>query len=140
MNKVLLTGYIGKDFELQGTTSGKSYIKTSLGVKDRFNKDHTNWINLVAWNKQAETMAKWLAKGSHIAVEGRIQTGSYERDGRKVYTTDVIVDNFDFLESRNSRSEKANNYNLSENTTSSVQAYAYEQPEQIEIDDRDLPF
>lgn len=129
MNKVLLTGYIGKDFELQGTTSGKSYIKTSLGVKDRFNKDHTNWINLVAWNKQAETMAKWLAKGSHIAVEGRIQTGSYDRDGRKVYTTDVIVDNFDFLESRNEKPTEQYRDNVSQ----------YVAPT-LDIANDDLPF
>lgn len=131
MNKVLLTGYIGKDLELQGTTSGKSYIKTSLGVKDRFNKDHTNWINLIAWNKQAETMSKWLAKGSHIAVEGRIQTGSYERDGQRVYTTDVIVENFDFLESRKNNEQEQTGYY--------TQNQEHESEPMLHIDS-DLPF
>lgn len=105
MNKIILIGNIGKDLELQGTTSGKTYVKFSLAVKDRFNKDHTNWINCVAWNKTAEVMSQYLGKGSKIAVEGRIQTGSYEKEGRKVYTTDVIVENFDFLETRAEKQE-----------------------------------
>ena len=146
MNAVSLIGRLTKDIELRKTPSGMSFARFTLAVNRRFKKDQgpdADFISCVAWDKRADVMYQYLRKGSQVGIEGRIETGSYERNGQRVYTTDVVVDNFYFLESRQQRQEyqqQQGNYNLSENPTSSVQSYTYEEPEQIEIDDRDLPF
>ena len=73
------------------------------------NKDETDFINCVAWEKTAENIAEYFKKGSQIAVQGSIRTGSYEKDDRTVYTTDVWVYKFDFVE--NNQNVKKNNEN-----------------------------
>ncbi|WP_134171159.1 MULTISPECIES: single-stranded DNA-binding protein [Breznakia] len=104
MNKVLLTGRITKDLELRKTQSGTSVVRFTLAVNRRFKQEgqpDADFISCTAWGKQADVMSQYLAKGSLIGVEGRITTGSYQgQDGKTVYTTDVTVENFDFLESR----------------------------------------
>lgn len=116
MNKVLLTGCIGKDLDLKYTQgSGTAIAKGTLAVKREFKKDETDWINLVAFGKIAETMAQYLTKGSKIGIVGRIQTGSYDaQDGTKRYTTDVIVESFEFLSSRSDKPVQENNNDLFE--------------------------
>ena len=116
MNKVLLTGCIGKDLDLKYTQgSGTAVAKGTLAVKREFKKDETDWINLVAFGKIAETMAQYLTKGSKIGVVGRIQTGSYDaQDGTKRYTTDGIVESFEFLSSRSDKQVQENNNDLFE--------------------------
>lgn len=105
MNKVILVGRITRDLELRNTTNS-SVVSFSLAVNRRFKQQgqpEADFINCVAWGKTAETMARYLHKGSLIAVEGRLQTRSYEnQQGQRVYVTEVIVENFDFCESRNS--------------------------------------
>lgn len=113
MNKVILIGRITKDLELSKTTAGKSYLRFTLAVNRRFKSNDqqgqdADFISCVVWEKRAETMYQYLGKGSQVAIEGRIQTGSYERDGQRVYTTDIVVENFDFLESRQARQNVAN--------------------------------
>ena len=99
-------------------------------------------------------MKKYLTKGSQIAISGRIQTGSYDAsDGRKVYTTDIVIEEFQFLDSKGSRQVENNNTNV--NSTNDVTPYDFsnESPsnntetdpfkdfgDKIEIDDSDLPF
>ena len=116
MNKVLLTGCIGKDLDLKYTQgSGTAVAKGTLAVKREFKKDETNWISLIAFGKIAETMAQYLTKGSKIGIVGRIQTGSYDaQDGTKRYTTDVIVESFEFLSSRSDKPVQENNNDLFE--------------------------
>lgn len=106
MNKVMLIGRLTRDPEIRGE-GDKKVAKFSLAV-DRFSKDNgADFPNCVAFGKKADFAEKWLKKGSKIAVEGRIQTGSYtNKDGVKVYTTDIVVDNSEFVESR-SRQEAA---------------------------------
>lgn len=109
MNTVNLIGHLTKDIELRKTQSGKSYARFTLAVnrrtKNEQGKQDADFISCVVWDKRAETMYQYLGKGSQIGIEGRIQTGSYERDGQRVYTTDVVVENFDFLESRAEKQE-----------------------------------
>jgi len=106
MNKVLLTGRITRDLELRKTQSGTSILRFTLAVNRRFKQEgqpDADFISCTAWAKTADTMNQYLHKGSLIGVEGRITTGSYQdKDGKTVYTTDVTVENFDFLESRSS--------------------------------------
>lgn len=107
MNKVMLVGRLCNDPELKQTGENK-YIRFNVAVNRRVAKEDgtrdADFISCVAWNKTAEVINQYFKKGSLIALEGRIQTGSYEKDnGEKVYTTDVIVENFTFTEKKEGR-------------------------------------
>lgn len=96
MNKVILTnGRLTKDVELK-EANGLQIARFTVAVKRQFKKDEADFINCVAFGKRAETINTFFKKGSLIALEGRIQTGKYEKDGQMIYTIDVVVDNFEF--------------------------------------------
>ena len=105
MNKVILVGRLARDPELRTTGGGQSVCRFAVAVDRRFKRDGqptADFINVVAFGKQAELINQYLGKGRRIALEGRIQTGSYTaNDGSKRYTTDVVLDSFDFIDSRN---------------------------------------
>lgn len=100
MNKVFLIGRLTKDAEVR--RSGDTVIaKFTLAVDRRFKRDETDFINCTAFGKTAEFIEKYFSKGSKAVIEGRIQTGSYtNKEGKKVYTTDVVVEVVDFGESK----------------------------------------
>jgi single-strand DNA-binding protein len=109
MNKVVLIGRLTKDLELK-QNGEVSVIKFTLAVNRKFVKQgeerQADFINCVAFNKTAITMTNFLEKGRQIAVEGRIQTGSYKnKEGATVYTTEVIVDSFYFADSKKTQAE-----------------------------------
>jgi len=109
MNKVTLIGRLTRDPELRYTSSNVPSATFTLAVNRPFSNQNgvreADFINIVIWRKQAETAKKYLAKGSLVAVEGRIQTRNYDgADGKKVYVTEVVADNFEFLESKGQRS------------------------------------
>lgn len=102
MNVVILQGRITKDLELRQTTSGTEVLRFSVAV-DRYSKDKendTDFISCVAFGKVASFIGNYFSRGRMIAVEGNIKTGSYEKNGQKVYTTDVIVDKAHFCGDR----------------------------------------
>ena len=108
MNKVVLIGRLTKDVETRYTQgeNAMAISRYTLAI-DRKGKDAgTDFINCVAFGKQGEFAEKYLRKGMKIAVEGRIQTGNYEKDGKKVYTTDVVVEAHEFCESKGQADEK----------------------------------
>lgn len=102
MNRVDLIGRLTKDLEIRRTANGNSMLRFTLAVDRRYKQPgqpEADFIFCVAFGKTAENMARYLHKGSLISVEGRIQTGSYmNQQGQRVYTTDVIADNVQFLE------------------------------------------
>lgn len=104
MNKVILIGRITKDVELKTTTSGKSVASFTLAVnKDYKNADgkyDANFISCVSFGQQAEIISKFVHKGDKLGVSGKLNTRTYEKNGIKVYVTEIIVDGFDFLESK----------------------------------------
>ena len=106
MNSVTLIGRLTKDVELSYTTTGTAKATFTLAV-DRIKKteDQTaDFIRITVWSAQAENCEKYLHKGSRCAVQGRIQTGSYKnREGQTVFTTDVIADRVEFLDSASER-------------------------------------
>ena len=109
LNKVILIGRTTRDVDFRRTTTGTPVATFTLALDNRFvlkdGKPTTDFINCVAWNKTAETMDKYVKKGMLIAVEGRLQTRNYEnKDGNKVYVTEVVCDNMRMLESRNNSS------------------------------------
>ena len=100
MNKVQLIGRTTKDIEVR-YTSGQSQMAVAhfnLAISRRKNKDEADFISCTAFGKTAENMEKYVKKGHRVGIVGHIQTGSYEKDGHKVYTTDVIVEEMEFLE------------------------------------------
>ncbi len=106
MNKVLLSGRLTKDAEIRNADSDKKVARCTLAVNRDFKKEgdgpNADFIGLVAFKNQANFLEKYGKKGTKFIVTGRIQTGSYEKDGSKIYTTDVIVENLEFAESKNS--------------------------------------
>lgn len=108
MNRVMLIGRFTAKPELRYTASNVPFTRFSIAVNRPFNNQdgqrETDFINIVAWRKQAETICNYFDKGNQIAIEGRIQTGSYDdKDGNKRYTTDVALDQFHFIESKAQR-------------------------------------
>lgn len=117
MNKVILMGRLTRDPEIR-YSQGESAVavaRFTLAVDRRFRREGSNdqtadFISCVAFGKTAEFMERYTHQGTKLVVEGRIQTGSYtNKDGNKVYTTDVVVENTEFAESKNS--DSSNNYN-----------------------------
>lgn len=106
MNKVLLSGRLTKDAEIRNADSDKKVARCTLAVNRDFKKEgdgpNADFIGLVAFKNQANFLEKYGKKGTKFIVTGRIQTGSYDKDGTKIYTTDVIVENLEFAESKNS--------------------------------------
>jgi single-strand DNA-binding protein len=100
MNKAIFDGNLGKDPETKYTQSGKCVCTFSVGVSSGWgDKKRTDWINVVVWDKRAETCSQHLHKGSKVLVEGRIQTRSYDaNDGSKRYVTEVVANEVEFLD------------------------------------------
>ena len=97
MNNIFLTGRITKELELKCTPNGKMVCEFTIAV-NRVGQDATDFINCVAFGKTGETITQYLTKGRQIAVTGSIRTGSYDaQDGTKRYTTDVVVESFEFI-------------------------------------------
>lgn len=113
MNRVMLIGRLTGKPELRYTGSNLPYARFSLAVNRTFSNSQgqreTDFINIIVWRKQAENVCNFLDKGSLVSVEGRIQTGSYDdKDGNKRYTTDVVADSVQFLESKAQSQNRAN--------------------------------
>ena len=111
MNHWCGMGRLTKDPDVRGEET--KVAKYTLAVDRRFAKgdDKTDFINCVAFGKAAEFAEKYFKKGTKVLVSGRIQTGSYEKDGKRVYTTDIVVEDQEFAESKSSSSENTNNSN-----------------------------
>lgn len=103
LNKCIIIGRLCKDVEnmiAAGKDGDLSISRYSLAVDRKGKKDETDFISCVCFGKTADFAAKYLSKGMKVAIEGRIQTGKYEKDGRTVYTTDVVVENHEFCEGK----------------------------------------
>lgn len=101
MNNVSLVGRLTRDPEIKATNSGSTYARFSIAVDRRGKDAGTDFINIVAFGKTSEFIERYFRKGQRIGINGRIQTGSYDgKDGKKVYTFDVIAENVEFVESK----------------------------------------
>lgn len=125
MNNVTLIGRLTKDPDLKTTQSGLSVCRFTVVVDRPYSKEkQTDFINCLAWRQTADFICKYFAKGQRIALIGSIQTGSYEKDGSKVYTTEVNVSNVEFCESKKQNKTEQTN----------------EATEEMPLVDDDLPF
>lgn len=112
MNKVFLIGRLTRDPELRYTGSNIAVATFSLAVNRNFSNNagerEADFINIVVWRKQAENVKNYLTQGSQVAIDGRIQTRTYDgQDGQKRYVTEVVADNVEFLGSKNSTGSQA---------------------------------
>lgn len=113
INRTVLVGRLTKDVELKYTQSGIAVSRFTLAVnrpfKNQNGENEADFINCVAWRKQAENMANFLRKGSLIGLEGRIQTSSFDgKDGNRVFMTEVVADSVQFLEPRSKSDNQTN--------------------------------
>jgi single-strand DNA-binding protein len=103
MNRVVLIGNLGGDPETRYTAGGTAVCKFSLATSRKFTgkdgqkQEKTEWHRIVTWAKLAEICGQYLTKGKQVMIEGRIEYGSYEKDGVKHYTTDIIAENMQML-------------------------------------------
>ena len=134
MNNVCLIGRVTKDIQERRTQNGTPVVSFTLAVDRRKKEDGADFIPCIAWDKSAETIARYVHKGDMFAVTGYIQTRSYEKDGRRNYATEVVTTGFKFLERKREMSSdvpsvqnKSDSYNSWGNTG-------------FDIDQSDLPF
>ena len=142
MNRIELTGRLTADPELKYTESEKAYTRFALAVSRNFkNKDgeyEADFFNIVAWDKRAEVICKNVKKGHKFGVAGRLQNKRYEKqDGTIAYQTDVILEDFDFLEPKPKEEIPAPDY--PDERVSEDDPFA-DFGDSIELDDNDLPF
>ena len=110
VNKVILVGNLGKDPEVSYTQTGTAVAKFSLATTEKWNdkatgekKEKTDWHRLTCFGKKAELIGEWVKKGQQLYVDGRIQYGSYDKSGQTIYTTDIIINDFQMLGGRTTK-------------------------------------
>lgn len=166
MNKAILIGRLTRDPEVRYTSSNRAVCQFTVAVDRPFTNQQTgqreaDFINVVVWDKRAENVGKYMSKGRLVAVEGRIQTRNYDNnEGKRVYVTEVVADNVQFLESKNAASGSAavassmpeppvekTPYDFAGDSSNSSNTTDIEDNdpfasfgESIEISDNDLPF
>ena len=150
INRTVLVGRLTKDPEVKYTSSNIAYARFTIAVNRTFagpnGEREADFIQCIAWRRQAENLARFVRKGSLVGVEGRIQTGSYDdKDGIRKYTTDVVCDSVQFLEPKNQDQNEPNyvprdpreynNYNNQERPVERKQ-----NTPSIDVSEDDLPF
>lgn len=161
MNKVFLIGRLTRDPELRYTGSNVPVVTFTIAINRTFanqsGEREADFIPVVVWRKQAENIKNYVTQGSQVAIDGRIQTRSYDdNNGQRRYVTEVVADNVQFLDTKASREAGNNNYSAPTQTSNPT---PYDFPSQvepkttdvkndpfadfgasIEISDDDLPF
>ena len=157
MNKAILIGRLTRDPELRTTPTGRNVCQFAIAVNRTYTsasgEREADFINCVVWDKQAENLVRYQKKGNQIAVDGRIQTRNYDdNNGKKVYVTEVLVNNISFLDAKGAGTTGGNSFsNLPEPPMEEVRSEkvetvsALQDPfeafgDSIEISDNDLPF
>lgn len=147
INNLTLVGRLTRDPELRYTQSSRAVCSFTLAVYREMSKEKreeakannyptADFPRIVVWNKMGETCSKYLQKGSLVAIVGKIQTGSYkDKDGKMVYTTDVIADRVRFL---NTKSSGDNNKASAYNNITNIDDYFDD--DFVEIEDDNIPF
>ncbi len=136
VNKVILVGHLGSDPEVRYTPSGKAVANFSLATTERFTnkegekEERTEWHKIVAWARLGEICGEYLTKGSHVYIEGRLQTRNWEdRDGNKRYTTEIVAQAMQMLGGGSKKGGEV---------ASVEESHPSEEP--VSIPDDDIPF
>ena len=153
INRTVLVGRLTRDPELRYTQGGTAVASFTLAVNRQFTNSQgereADFINCVIWRKAAENFVKLVHKGSLVGIDGRLQTRNYEnKQGQRVYVTEVVVENFSLLESKNAsssdnardNSNKATNYNQSKKSKNNMSDPFADNSKPMDISDDSLPF
>ena len=132
MNKFMFSGNLGKDADLTFIAgSGKAILKFSVGVARGFKReDGTDWFNCALFGDRAEKLSPYLVKGTKVIVEGTVRNNSYEKDGIKKYSTEVLVGNVEMLGSKNESSTEYQGHETDRHENEGMQ----------EVNGDDIPF
>jgi single-strand DNA-binding protein len=115
MNKCHLIGNLTADPQIRYTQSGKAVARFTLAVNEGYGENkRTDFPTIIVWGKTAETIGNSLHKGSKVAVNGKITTSSYEKNGQKVYTTEVTADMYDGVEFLDKKQSQSNEIDMTE--------------------------
>lgn len=161
INRVTLIGRLTRDPELRTTSNGIAVATFTLAVDRNFTNSRgerdADFINCVVWRKPAEILCNYTSKGSQIGIDGRLQTRTYDdKDGKRVYVTEVVIEDFTFLDTRQDRENRQNNAggnnsqpknssstankpNNSANTKKPADPFS-DSKDTVDISDDDLPF
>lgn len=141
MNKVVLIGRLTKDIDLKfAAGTGTAVARGILAVNRRFKKEgqaEADFIPIVLFNKNAENIATYTKKGSLVGISGSIQTRNYDKDGTKVYVTEVLVGEVQFLEPKNTNTQSTSSNQYNNNYSGQFGEY---EDDITPIDDGDIPF
>ena len=144
MNKVILIGRLCADVESRRTQSDKAVASYRLAVDRQFKQDgqpEADFLNCVAFGSNGEFAEKYLKKGKKIAVEGRIQTRTYDdKDGKKVFVTEIIVERHEFCEKKEESSGNSYGGNFGGYTVPELPTATAQDFEEMQFQDEDLPF
>ncbi|MGJ8886250.1 single-stranded DNA-binding protein [Staphylococcus aureus] len=140
LNRTVLVGRLTKDPELRNAPNGVNVATFTLAVNRTFTnaqgEREADFINVVVFKKQAENVKNYLSKGSLAGVDGRLQTRNYEnKDGQRVFVTEVVADSVQFLEPKNNNQQQKNNYQQQRQTQTGNNPF-----DNTEEDFSDLPF
>ena len=149
LNRTILVGRLTRDPDLRYTPSGVALANFTVAAnrpfKNQQGEQEADFVNCVAWRKQAENLSNYMRKGQMIGVDGRLQSRSYEgKDGKMVYVTEVLAESIQFLEPKRNGGQQQANQN-----TYGQQQYQQQPPQnnpipqegqEINIDDENLPF
>lgn len=144
MNKVFLIGHLVKDPELRYTSSNIPVTSFTLAVNRNFANQNggkeVDFINIVAWKKQAENIHKYCFKGSRVSIEGRIQMRNYEdQNGQKRYVSEVALENIEFLSTKKEEIREKSNSEIIKDVMTDKDPFE-EFAKETQISDSDLPF
>ena len=125
VNKVILVGRLGNAPETKAFGQGQTVTKLSIATsenwlgKDGQKQERTEWHRITAWGKLGENAAKYLAKGRQVYIEGKLQTSSYDKEGVKMYTTEIVASTIQFLGSgepanKQQNNDTQNNFNMND--------------------------
>lgn len=147
INRTVLVGRLTKDPEIRYTQSGMAVANFTVAVNRQFTNANgereADFISCIVWRKAAENFCNYTHKGSLVGIDGRIQTSSYEKEGQRVYSTQVVVDSFSLLEPKQQSQQRGQQSNASDalhdNFGQPTNNYSQNNND-FDIDDNDLPF
>ena len=148
INKVILVGNLGRDPEVRATQDGSKIVNLSLATSERWKdrnsgeqRERTEWHRVVFFNRLAEIVEQYVKKGTKLYVEGRLQTRSWEQDGVKRYSTEVVANEMQMLDSRGGVSQDFSGSQIAEAPAAqSSQQQAVAPPQNFDNFDDDIPF
>lgn len=142
INRFVGVGRLTRDPDLRYTPNGVAVVNFGIAMnrpfKNQNGENEADFLNVVAWRKQAENVAQYLQKGSLVGIDGRLQSRSYEKDGQRIFVVEIQAESVQFLEPRDNSTSNQQKPTQQANSSQSDGPFADATP--IDVQDDDLPF